>query len=134
MEPSSIPSQYGGTLDFQSGDLPNLDDAARALVGGIESPPESEGGKRGYLKGPMRFYNDHIEVLGTDHGKPRRATIPVPASSAERPSAEQPPSEMPSTTTTTTVASSENEEAPVPAEKLEQMDVAAPAETAVPSA
>lgn len=73
MDPATIPSQYGGTLDFKWGDMPNLDEPARKLAGGVE---QAEGG---YLKGPMRYLGDHIEVLGTDQGQPRRQTIPVPS-------------------------------------------------------
>lgn len=122
MEPSSIPSQYGGTLDFKWGDLPNLDDAARALAGGLESPPTTEGGKPVFLKGPVRFFNDHMEVLGSDQGKPRRANIPVPPQAA--------------TTAAAAAAVEEPAEAPAASdEKIEQVEhVAAPVETTAPAA
>ncbi|PCH03903.1 Hypothetical protein PENO1_030090 [Penicillium occitanis (nom. inval.)] len=120
MEPSSIPSQYGGTLDFKWGDLPNMDDAARALAGGLESPPATEGGKPVFLKGPVRFFSDHMEVLGTDQGKPRRANIPVPPQAA------------------TTAPAAVEEPAAVPAgsdEKVEAVEpAAAPVETTAPAA
>jgi hypothetical protein len=122
MEPESIPSQYGGALDFKWGDLPNMDDAARELAGGLESPPTTEGGKPGFLKGPVRFFNDHIEVLGSDQGKPRRERIPVP----------------PKTQTTTTTTAEQLAAAPVaqtPDEKLERLEpAAAPVETTAPAA
>lgn len=128
MDPSSIPSQYGGTLDFKWGDLPNMDDAARAVAGGLESPPTSEGGKPVFLKGPVKFLGDHIEVLGSDHGKPRRETIPVPPQTA--------------TTTTTVAAAAAEVPAPAPSaqvqdEKVEPVEPAAapaPVETTVPAA
>lgn len=127
MEPSSIPSQYGGTLDFKWGDLPNMDDAARALAGGLESPPTAEGGKAVFLKGPVRFFNDHMEVLGWDQGKPRRANIPVPPQAA--------------TTTAAAAAAAEEPAAvaeaptPVPDEKVEPVEPgAAPVETTAPAA
>lgn len=104
MEPESIPSQYGGTLDFKWGDMPKLDEPARKLAGAIERP-EQEGG---YLKGPMRFRGDHIEVLGSDQGQPRRQTIPVPVTAS----------------TETTETETETEEpAPVqdPSEKVEEL-------------
>lgn len=119
MEPDSIPSQYGGTLDFEWGDMPNLDEPARKLAGAIERT-EQEGG---YLKGPMRFLGDHIEVLGSDQGQPRRQTIPVSATTT-------------STETTTTETETETEEpAPVqdPSEKVEELATGA-VENAAPVA
>lgn len=101
-----------------------MDDAARALAGGLETPPTSEGGKPGFLKGPMRFFNDHIQVLGTDHGKPRREIIPVP----------------PHTATTSSSSTTAEELPAVPAsvsdEKLKPVEpaAAAPVETPVPAA
>jgi hypothetical protein len=80
MEPSSIPRQYGGELDFEFGDFPILDEAARTLVGGIESPPAEGQTKPVYPKGPIRFSVEKgAELLGTeDDGSPRRLQIPVP--------------------------------------------------------
>jgi hypothetical protein len=127
IEPSSIPSQYGGTLDFKWGDLPNMDDAARALAGGLESPPTTEGGKPVFLKGPVRFFNDHMEVLGSDQGKPRRESIPVPptgtATTKEVPAAAVAVTEAPAPT------------AQVADEKVEPVEpVAAPVEATAPAA
>jgi CRAL/TRIO domain len=131
MEPSSIPSQYGGTLDFQWGDLPNLDDAARELAGGILSPPATEGGKLQYLKGPMRFLGDRIDVLGTDQGKPRRETIPVSVPAAQKKVDEEPAEADAEQSTTTTLPVAEVAATQDPSEKLEQLelDPAAPAPT-----
>ena len=36
MEPSSIPKQYGGELEWQWGDMPNLDEPAKEKLQGIE--------------------------------------------------------------------------------------------------
>lgn len=78
MPPSSFPTQYGGELRWAWGDLPNLDEPARSLVGALfddcGEPP---------LRGPVRFHGDSIEILGVENGKPRRRCIPVP--SANRP-------------------------------------------------
>lgn len=73
MDPSSIPKQYGGDLDWKWGDMPNLDDEAKRVIGGVTSA-SAEGG---YLKGPMVFQGDKIEVLGRENGESRRREIPV---------------------------------------------------------
>lgn len=75
MDPSSIPKQYGGDLDWQWGDMPNLDEPARESIGGIEKPADGNG----YIKGPMIFHGEkgEIEVLGREKGEPRRAVIPA---------------------------------------------------------
>ena len=87
MDPSSIPKIYGGELDWQWGDMPNLDDDARAVIGGVEAPSspsadkEREGrAENGYMKGPMLFNEEkgRTEVLGKVKGEPRRFEIPVP--------------------------------------------------------
>ncbi|KAL2220143.1 putative phosphatidylinositol transporter [Thermoascus aurantiacus ATCC 26904] len=78
MDPSSIPKQYGGELDWEWGDMPNLDEPARQLAGGLEIPPKPGEKKPGFVKGPVLFKGDHIEVLGTEGGKNRRMNIPVP--------------------------------------------------------
>lgn len=129
MEPSSIPSQYGGTLDFKWGDLPNMDDAARALAGGLESPPATEGAKPTFLKGPVRFFNDHMEILGTDQGKPRRETIPVPPTAAVTTATKpEEPAVIPAAETGAATA-------PTPDEKIEPVEpAAAPVATTAPAA
>ncbi|KAJ5191635.1 uncharacterized protein N7498_010620 [Penicillium cinerascens] len=78
MDPSSIPKQYGGELDWQWGDLPNLDEAAQEKLQGIEQPPAEGKTKKEMIKGPLLFKGDTIEVLGTENGTERRKTIPVP--------------------------------------------------------
>ncbi|KAJ5689197.1 hypothetical protein N7462_003589 [Penicillium macrosclerotiorum] len=78
MDPSSFPKQYGGELEWQWGDMPNLDESARALLTNLEQPAAEGKTKPEILKGPMLFKGDTIEVLGTEDGKDRRATIAVP--------------------------------------------------------
>ncbi|KAJ5223644.1 hypothetical protein N7468_008186 [Penicillium chermesinum] len=73
MEPTSIPKQYGGDLEWQWGDMPNLDSEAEEKLAGV-----ARGEKKELLKGPMVFNGDNIEVLGTENGKERRETVPVP--------------------------------------------------------
>lgn len=78
MDPSSIPKHYGGELDWQWGDMPNLDEPAQEKLQGIEQAPAEGKTKKEMMKGPMLFKGDEIEVLGTVNGKERRETIPVP--------------------------------------------------------
>ncbi|KAJ5735888.1 uncharacterized protein N7483_001013 [Penicillium malachiteum] len=77
MDPSSFPKQYGGDLEWQWGDLPNLDEPASELLKGVQT-----GEKTDIIKGPMLFQGDQIEVLGSEDGKERRKTVPVPQSPA----------------------------------------------------
>lgn len=78
MDPTSIPKQYGGELDWQWGDMPNLDEPAHELLQNLEQPPAEGKEKKDILKGPILFKGDKIEVLGTEDGKERRQIIPVP--------------------------------------------------------
>jgi hypothetical protein len=78
MEPTSIPKQYGGELDWQWGDMPNLDEPAHELLQNLEQPLAEGKEKKEILKGPLLFKGDTIEVLGTEDGKERRQIIPVP--------------------------------------------------------
>ncbi|KAJ5378817.1 hypothetical protein N7509_011936 [Penicillium cosmopolitanum] len=80
MEPSSIPKQYGGELEWQWGEMPHLDEPAQELLKGLEQEPAEGQTRKGLLKGPVLFKGDVVEVLGTEDGKDRRATIPVPQS------------------------------------------------------
>jgi hypothetical protein len=64
MNPQDIPKQYGGTLDFNWGDLPNLDDEARAAI-------ETDGNK-GWVPGPCLWLDHKRVVVGSENGKPRR--------------------------------------------------------------
>lgn len=83
MEPSSIPQRYGGELEWQWGDMPNLDEPAHDLLQGLEQPLAEGKTKKEILKGPMMFQGDKIAVLGTQDGKDRRETIPVPKTSQQ---------------------------------------------------
>lgn len=74
MDPSSFPKQYGGELEWQWGDMPNLDEPANELLQGVKT----DGEKADLLKGPMLFKGDEVEVLGAEDGKERRKTVAVP--------------------------------------------------------
>jgi hypothetical protein len=58
--------------------MPNLDEPARELAGGLENPPEEGESKPGFIKGPLVWMGDKIEVVGTVNGKDRRDYINVP--------------------------------------------------------
>lgn len=83
MDASSFPKAYGGELDWQWGEMPNLDEPARELLQGLEQPPAEGQTKKEILKGPMLFKGDKIEVLGSEGDKERRMSIPVPKSGAQ---------------------------------------------------
>jgi len=78
MEPSSIPKQYGGELEWQWGEMPNLDEPAHELLKDLEQEPTEGKTRKELLKGPVLFKGNTVEVLGTEDGKERRQTIPVP--------------------------------------------------------
>lgn len=92
MDISNIPKCYGGELEWQWGDMPNLDDDARAIISGVESASPStdkvaEGrAESGYLKGPMVFNTEknRVDVLGKIKGQPRRMEIPVSIEKSEQ--------------------------------------------------
>lgn len=108
MDPSSFPKQYGGELDWQWGDMPNLDEPARELLQGLEQAPAEGKTKKEILKGPMLFKGDKIEVLGSEDGKDRRMDIPVPKSTKTNGTVST-PSESTETTANGDVSASENE-------------------------
>lgn len=82
MDPSSIPKQYGGELDWKWGDMPYLDEPARELVYPLETPPAEGETRPGFTKGPLLFKGDEIEILGKVDGKSRHSIIPVPKKAA----------------------------------------------------
>jgi hypothetical protein len=88
MDPSSIPKQYGGELDWQWGDMPNLDAPAREIVGALETAPVEGQTKPSFIKGPVLFKGDHVEIIGKENGKSRQTTVPVPTSKIAQPAAQ----------------------------------------------
>ncbi|KAI1983429.1 hypothetical protein LOZ53_005858 [Ophidiomyces ophidiicola] len=95
MEPSSIPKRFGGELDWEWEDMPNLDEPARELVGTLENlGPTADGEltttnieketskteeerKKNFTKGPIAWVKDRIEIFGSIGGKTRRKTVHV---------------------------------------------------------
>lgn len=102
MDTSNFPTQYGGELEWQWGDMPNLDKPAKDIIGPIEhigrmgdgkEPNEAkqeEGEEKAFVKGPVVCYDDRIEVLGSVDGKPRRRTIVSGMSESEKKELETP--------------------------------------------
>ncbi|KAL4784175.1 CRAL-TRIO domain-containing protein [Aspergillus varians] len=80
MEPSSIPKQYGGELNWQWGDMPYLDEPARELIGALETAPTEGQTKPGFTKGPVLFKGDKVEIIGKENGKSRETIVPMPKS------------------------------------------------------
>lgn len=80
--------------------MPNLDNDTKDIIGGVES---GEGEKKEFLKGPMLFDGDKIQVLGREKkgeekdGIERRWDSPVTANGASAPAGD---SEKPSETAT----------------------------------
>lgn len=96
MDPSSIPKQYGGELDWKWGDMPYLDEPARELLSPLETPPAEGETRPGFMKGPVLFKGDEIEILGKVDGETRRRTVPVPKKEQQGAGIEE--NEVPKTT------------------------------------
>ncbi|PWY90818.1 phosphatidylinositol transporter [Aspergillus heteromorphus CBS 117.55] len=84
MDPSSIPKQYGGDLDWTWGDMPYLDEEAGKLVGVLEeAPSQGETNTRpSLIKGPLLFKDSYVQILGKVDGKDRKRDVPVGPSSS----------------------------------------------------
>lgn len=85
MDPSSFPKKYGGELEWEWGDMPNLDEPARALIGPLERIGEfgdkedpgkdSSNAERSFIKGPAAWSDNKMMVYGTVNGEARRKVI-----------------------------------------------------------
>ena len=84
MDPSSFPKRYGGTLDWEWGDMPKMDEPARALAGVLERIGEkgdldeknnTEEGS--FVKGPLVCCGNQVDIYGSIEGESRRRTIPI---------------------------------------------------------
>ncbi|KAH8423542.1 SEC14 family lipid-binding protein [Aspergillus melleus] len=126
MDPSSIPKQYGGDLDWKWNDMPNLDEPAREVLSPLETPPAEGETKPSLLKGPVLFKGDHIEVLGKANGESRKSNIPVPASAPAPAQAEKSDSEKPQSNDTPAEKAAETtDDSTTENEKVSADDVAA---------
>ncbi|KAK2743341.1 hypothetical protein FQN55_007276 [Onygenales sp. PD_40] len=90
MDPANIPKQYGGELEWQWGDMPSLDEPAKEIAssmaqigprGDKEIPADVEDvgdTRQEFVKGPVRWNGDSVDILGSVGGAERRRNIPVP--------------------------------------------------------
>ena len=69
IDPPNLPKDYGGELEWQWQDLPNLDGPARELMDKLHQDTV-EG--QVFPKGPIIFEKGCIRLLGTIDRKPRR--------------------------------------------------------------
>lgn len=69
IDPSNLPEEYGGTLQWKWQDMPNLDSPMRELVHDLYQP--SQPGIQ-IVKGPVSFQDGCIQLLGNENGQPRR--------------------------------------------------------------
>ncbi|KAG2414477.1 hypothetical protein HFD88_003668 [Aspergillus terreus] len=126
MDPSSIPKQYGGDLDWKWGDMPFLDDEARKFVGVLETPPAEGETRPSFTKGPVLFKGDRIEILGKVNGESRKKSIPVPAVGETSPNAAEATPEAAAETGSSSEGTmpAENEKLELNAEKVANGDSA----------
>ncbi|PGH19672.1 hypothetical protein AJ80_03827 [Polytolypa hystricis UAMH7299] len=90
MDPTCFPKQYGGELEWEWGNQPSLDAPAKELAGVLDCVGErgdadyTTGERNGYVKGPVVWHGDRMEILGSVDGKERRRTIEVPKKRTEK--------------------------------------------------
>ncbi|KAL1958657.1 hypothetical protein VTO42DRAFT_4000 [Malbranchea cinnamomea] len=85
IDPANFPKRYGGELDWEWGDMPNLDEPARALIGPLErigefgdkedSGKDDQGAPKSFVKGPVVWNNNQIEIYGSVNGKQRNRVL-----------------------------------------------------------
>lgn len=73
--PENLPEEYGGSLKWKWGDMPNLDGPAMTIAGALYN--RKENGKMEFPQGPLLIEGDNIQLLGTVDGKERRGKIPL---------------------------------------------------------
>ena len=86
IEPENIPKKYGGTLDWDWGQLPSLDPEVSSVLS-WKNPVKGDRGSNVFPLGPVRWKTSSdgqtmtAVALGTENGKQREeaiATIPLP--------------------------------------------------------
>jgi hypothetical protein len=84
IDPENIPKKYGGTLDFEFGDMPNLEPSIQNAIEWIS--PSTHKGKNTFPIGPIKWEDGEngarkAIAVGSEHGQPRYKhifTIPHP--------------------------------------------------------
>ncbi len=69
MDPKDFPKRYGGELNWDWGDMPNLDEETRTALEGD--------GNKGWVRGPCLWLDGKRVPVGTEKGKPRRPLVEV---------------------------------------------------------
>ncbi|KAJ5295883.1 CRAL/TRIO domain-containing protein [Penicillium antarcticum] len=69
IDASDLPKEYGGELDWQWGDPPNLDSSTKELVDELYHKSERN---EVFSKGPIIYEDGCIRLLGSVDGSPRR--------------------------------------------------------------
>jgi hypothetical protein len=102
IEPENIPKKYGGTLDFQFGDMPMLEPAILNALDWKE--PSTHKGAKSFPIGPINWEQGEngerkAIAVGTENGRPRHKhifTIPNPVGNivAEKPVVNTPVDEL----------------------------------------
>ncbi|KAK2811436.1 hypothetical protein FQN50_002059 [Emmonsiellopsis sp. PD_5] len=90
MDPANIPKQYGGELEWEWGDMPSLDEPAKEIAsamaqvgprGDKEIPADVEvvgDTRKEFVKGPVMWNGDSVDILGSVGGAERRRNIHIP--------------------------------------------------------
>lgn len=78
IDPENIPKKYGGELDFEFGNMPNLEPEIEAAI--QWENPSTQKGKNTLPIGPIRWEDGENGVIkavavGSEKGEPRRKTI-----------------------------------------------------------
>lgn len=73
IDPHNLPKQYGGTLSWNWGDMPDLEEPVREIAPGLLR--RDTNGDEQYLKGPVIFSGGFVHVWGTVNGDLRRQAM-----------------------------------------------------------
>ncbi|EPS38316.1 hypothetical protein H072_8116 [Dactylellina haptotyla CBS 200.50] len=78
IEKKNIPKQYGGDLEYEFGQFPNLDEDTKNLLSDLQQTTTG-----GWVKGPIRWVGGDgpdakLVAVGSENGQPRRKVLAVP--------------------------------------------------------
>ncbi|EGE81555.1 phosphatidylinositol transporter [Blastomyces gilchristii SLH14081] len=92
MDPSNIPKQYGGELEWNWGDMPSLDEPAKKLASVLMrvgergtndvsaadlSVPVTGDTRTDFVNGPVAWNEETVEIMGSLDGVDRRRTLTI---------------------------------------------------------